>query len=326
MDNIGEIINKIVENLTPADKKESNGIKFSDGLEYLKSRNKDKNKLKKNLVLIEGFGGFDTNSSLNDFINNLSEYGEYQKRFDNSYNEVKKNVDNCKTKCYNEYNGMPEEKYGCDVACSLKGPIIGDCPTFDKTKRVNDKNYCIEKPYYEILDNDQSKTFLGNISSCNEMKKLTSMSQNNANSDTKLALSKSTCNNIVNKSITQFKNYMEYDNDLRDEYKNIDDWSKQIEDREITETDKINSINDANEIRFQNTNTNFNDLGNNIDEYKSKFRTYKKMSGETNDTLIGMEEDIIERTRTKRIHYYLWGILALLGISLATIQIRKRIR
>ena len=35
------------------------------------------------------------------------------------------------------------------------------------------------------------------------------------------------------------------------------------------------------------------------------------MSGETNDTLIGMEEDIIEKTRTKKVHYYLWGILAL---------------
>ena len=29
---------------------------------------------------------------------------------------------------------MPDQKYGCDVACSLKGPIIGDCPSFDKTK------------------------------------------------------------------------------------------------------------------------------------------------------------------------------------------------
>lgn len=322
MDNMGELINKFIDNLTPTDKTKKIGIgmKFSDGVEYLNNRNRDKKKLKKNLELIEGFGGFDSESDIDVFIDNLSKFYQYQKDFDNSYNEIKKNVRNCKTKCYDKFNGMSNEKYGCDVACTLKGPdLSGACaPIFDPNKRISDTNYCFEKPYYEILDNDQSKTFLKNIDSCDQILKKTGME------DSDLDLAKYTCNNLGNNDA--FKSYMEYNNDLKTENRNITTWEQDIIDREEKEKERIGDRKSENLNSFNAANVGVADLGTNIDEYRSQFSSYKKMSGETNDTLIGMNEDLLERVRTKRVYYYLWGLLAFFGISLAAIQIRKRIR
>ena len=95
---------------------------------------------------------------------------------------------------------------------------------------------------------------------------------------------------------------------------------------EEKEKERIGDRKSENINSFNAANVGVADLGTNIDEYRSQFSSYKKMSSETNDTLIGMNEDLLERVRTKRVYYYLWGLLAFFGISLAAIQIRKRIR
>lgn len=332
MDNIGDLMNKIVSNLTPDNKtKIGNELKIMDGIEYLKNRKHDKSKLKKNLRLIEGFTGFKENSSMDEFIDDLSKFSQYNADFHKSYNEIKDIVKECKGKCYSKTlltsGGFDtHQKYGCDVACTLKGPITGDCPNFDKTVKTSASNKCNGKPYYEILDDNADKSFLGNIMECDELKdELKKTSMTLAQQKT----ARDTCNGIMkntNNTYAEFEKYATYNNDLRNQYKNINDWGIQIEDREKAEKAKIERVKDRNDLLFSASNGSMNDFGENINKYQNKYRTYKKMSGETDHTLISMNRDISEKTRTKKVYYYLWGILALTTVSLAAIQIKKRIR
>ena len=297
-----------------------NYLKVNDGMTYLNNKNNMKKNLDKNLKLIEGFENGRVNNLTYQMMQLNSQYDLSQNDFINRKIEQNKNVEKCKALCLTKYDNEYEEK-ACYIGCHLMKPKTKNC---DASEMVSSENggppSCSTQPFYSLKGNETvngtSNSVFKYIFKCDDIELTNDSAINKAYIDI--------CKGINGNPPTFPPTDLSLNNhDLTSNYAYIQDLEKRMNDiKEQLKIETTRAQEASNEERDA-VNEYGDSISDNISEYREKYLDWELEKNKNVDDLDAYIEDLRDKTRTSKVHYYMWLLLATLFTITVIRQIRK---
>lgn len=310
---------KIKQNMK-MENNQNNRIKVNDGMTYLNNKLNMANKMRKNLKLIEGFENSRVNTLTYQMMQLNSQYDLSKNDFINRKVEQNKNVEKCKALCLTKYNNEYEEK-ACYIGCELMKPKTKNCIATEMTSSDNGgPPSCSTQPYYSLKGNEvvdgTSNSVFKYIFNCDDIELSNDPAINKTYEDI--------CKGINGNPPTFPPSDLSLNNhDLTSNYAYIQDLEKRMDEiKEQLRIETSRAQESSNEQRDA-VNEYGGSVSDKISDYREKYSDWEIKKNENNDDYDAYIENLRDKTRTSKVHYYIWLLLATLFTITVIRQIKK---